>query len=320
MKSSLAPIVLFVYNRPQHTEQTLNALKSNKLASDSKLFIFADGAKEDASNNELDTISIVRQIIRSQQWCGNVEIIESNFNKGLATSIQTGVTKIVEKYGKVIVMEDDLVTSPAFLSYMNKCLDYYQHRKSVFSISAYSYPDNKFKIPQDYLFDVFVGLRNSSWGWGTWVDRWEQIDWEVNCYSRLSEAMENALNRGGDDVFELLKMQQTGKLNIWSIQFTMAHFVNHAVSIVPCTSYVDNVGLDGSGENCSVSKGLRNKNLNQNEDIRLLDVLYQDSRIINAFYNVACRKKRPLWKKAFNKIYRMLGREPMFYIKRKIYN
>jgi len=317
--SELAPIVLFVYNRPMHTKLTLNALKNNSLASESKLYIYADGAKKDANAEVLDQIADVRQMIRSQQWCGEIEIIESEKNNGLANSIKAGVSYIVEKYGKVIVMEDDLVTSPAFLSYMNKNLEFYQNRKSVFSIGAYSYPKGKFKIPDDYQFDVFVSLRNSSWGWATWQDRWEQIDWSISCYSTLTDKMKKALNRGGDDVYDLLEMQQSGKLKIWSIQFTMAHFINHAVSILPCISYVDNVGLDGSGENCSVSNGLRNDYLNQKETIRFLDVLYEDSRIINAFYNVNCRKKRVIWKKVLNRICRIIGKQPLFYLKKKIY-
>jgi hypothetical protein len=319
--SKLAPVVLFVYNRPAHTEQTLNALMQNKLANESTLYIYADGAKSNASKESLNNINEVRKIIRAKQWCKDVIISESDANKGLALSIRSGVTEIVEKHGKVIVMEDDLLTSHAFLTYMNEALDYYQNRNSIFSISAYNLPAEKMLIPEDYYYDVYVSLRNGSWGWGTWKDRWNQIDWDVSHYKTMmvNQQLQDAFNRRGDDVFEMLQMQQNGKLNIWSIQFTMAHFVNHAVSIVPTVSYVDNLGLDGSGENCSINQTYRNNKLCTKESIRFLDILYEDKRFINAFYSANCKIKRPLWQKAINKVNRMLGGENIFVIKKKIY-
>jgi len=317
---TLAPIVLFVYSRPEHTERTLKALQNNVLVKDSKIYIFADGIRDNANSIEKENVRKVRNIIKREKWCGEIEIIEYEENKGLAESIKAGVSQIVNKYGKVIVMEDDLITSPAFLIYMNKALDYYENRKSVFSISAYNYPESKCKIPKDYQYDVFVSLRNGSWGWATWKDRWGQVDWAASCYKTMTDQMKSGLNRGGDDVYDLLQMWHDGKLNIWSIQFTMAHFINHAVSIVPCKSYVDNIGLDSTGENCRTHTGLRNNELNFKEDIKFLDVLYEDSRIINAFYNANCRKKRPCWQKFVNKIYRFLGKEAPFKIKKKIYH
>lgn len=318
---NLAPVVLFVYNRPDHTLQTLKALKNNILSTDTKLYIHADGARKNANEETKDKITRVREIIYREKWCGEVEIIEAGENKGLAQSIKAGVTSVLEKYGKVIVMEDDLITSPAFLTYMNKALDYYKTRQSVFSISAYNLPSKMMQIPDDYLYDVYVSMRNGSWGWGTWNDRWVQVDWTVKAFQAMTnnKEMQNAFNRGGDDMFEMLQDQQSGKLNIWSIQFTLAHFMNHAVSIVPTVSYVDNLGLDGSGENCTISNSLRNNTLNVNSDILFLDILYEDRRIINSFYSANCRVKRPLWQKIINRLSRLLGGKNVFVIKKKIY-
>ncbi len=323
MKSSIeniAPIVLFVYNRPVHTFKTLNSLKDNYLAKESKLYVYCDGPKtQDAEL--LKKIEQVRGVVKAEQWCGSVEVLESSGNKGLAESIKSGVSDVVKNHGKVIVLEDDLITSPAFLTYMNQALDFYEKYKSVFSISAYCLPEKKMAIPGDYLFDVYAGLRNSSWGWATWTDRWEQIDWEVNVYDTIKKNsfIKQAFNRGGDDVFELLQMQQEDKLNIWSIQFTVAHFINHAVSIIPIHSYVNNIGHDGSGENCYLTSSLQHKSLNKKEDIKFLDIIYEDERIINAFYNAYCRKNRPLWKKIVNRISRIMGGRNVFVIKKKIY-
>lgn len=317
----LAPVVMFVYNRPDHTRKTLNALMKNELAQQTKLYIFSDGPKGDADNETLLKIQQVRKMINERPWCGEVEIIESPVNLGLGTSIRTGVTEIIEKHGWVIVLEDDLVTSPVFLNYMNDALDYYENRKSVFSVSGYCLPPNKLAIPSDYQYDVFVSLRNSSWGWGTWVDRWGKVDWDIKNYNTISEDpyIKEAINRGGDDVFELLSSQVFGKIDIWSIQFTLAHFVNHAVSIVPTSSYVDNIGLDGSGTNCSPINSLGNPSLCLNKNVRFLDILYEDRRIINSFYNVYCHENRPVWQKIINKISRLLGNKNLFNIKKKIY-
>jgi hypothetical protein len=134
-----------------------------------------------------------------------------------------------------------------------------------------------------------------------------------------SSAIQKAFNRGGDDMFDMLQMQQSGKLNIWSIQFTVAHFVNHAISIVPVKSYVDNLGLDGTGENCNINPSLINSELNTKTNIRFLDILYEDKDIINAFYSANCMQKRPLWQKVINRISRLLGRKNVFVIKKKIY-
>ncbi len=326
-----APIILFTYNRPDHTRQTLEALAKNVGADESVLYIYCDGAKANASEKQKEKIAAVRELVdqfesrvKSQEprLFKDVNVIKSEVNKGLANSIRGGVTEVLQKHGRVIVLEDDICTSPAFLNYMNTALDFYAGRKAVFSIGAYTYPPVKMQIPADYPFDTYVCLRNCSWGWATWLDRWEQVDWSVRNYDFVKNypACTSALNRMGDDEFEMLYSQQEAGLDIWSIQFTMAHFENHAVAIYPCQSYVTNVGLDGSGSNCGVQEALQNKVLCENMQPRMVDVLYEDSRIINAFYNVNCRTKRPLWQKACNFVARKLGKKTLFVIKKKIYS
>lgn len=315
------PIALFTYNRPYHTLKTLESLMRNELASNSLLYIYSDGPKSRCLEEDKKRISEVRELIRKRQWCREVRIIESEYNKGLAESIKTGVTEVINQYGRVVVLEDDLVTSPTFLNYMNKALNFYENKKSVYSISGYCLPPNKFQIPSDYFYDVFVSLRNSSWGWGTWADRWNQIDWETNCYNVIknNERIKEALNRGGDDVFDLLEKLRSDELDIWSIQFTLAHFVNHGISIVPTVSFIDNLGLDGSGINCNPNKKLKNPVLNDKKDLRFLNILYEDKQIVNSFYNAYCRKRRAIWKRIINRICRLIGKNNHFIIKKKIY-
>lgn len=321
MNDILAPIVFFAYNRPAHTTYSLQSLFKNHLASESTLFIYCDGPKPGATVESLKNIKEVRRIVKEKQWCKEVKIIEADSNIGLAESIRTGVSEVIQINGKVIVLEDDIICSPAFLNFMNIALNHYEKRKTVFSITGYNLPHSKMQIPSDYNYDVWVCLRNGSWGWATWEDRWEHIDWDLSAFDtlQLNKYMQEAFNRGGEDVFPMLQAQKSNFLNIWSIQFTLAHFVNHAVSIVPTISYVDNIGLDGSGDNCSTNQSFRNKNLNNNIHPRLIDVLYEDKRLINSFYSASYPKKRPLWKKISNKISRMMGGNNLFRIKKKVY-
>ena len=321
INEKLAPIVLFVYNRPEHTLKTLTALKANYLAPQSRLYIYCDAAKQDASKEVIKRIEEVRAIVKSEQWCGEVHVTEQKENQGLYLSIRTGVTDIVNQFGRVIVMEDDLITSPAFLDYMNLSLDKYAVYPAVFSIGGYSYPQKIMSIPSDYDWDNYACLRNCSWGWATWKDRWALVDWDVRAYDYMRTHSEciKAFNRMGDDEFPMLEGLMTGKLNIWSIQFTVAHFVQHAVAMCPIISYVNNAGLDGSGENCGVQTALFHPYLNENRTPRLTDIIYEDSRLINAFYSVNCRKKRPLWQKVWNKIVRMIGQKDKVLLKGRVY-
>src|SRR5476651_318519 len=135
----LAPIVLFVYNRPHHTEQALNALKLNGLASESTLYIFADGPKKGAPAETLADIKKTREVIRGKKWCKDVFIIEAEANKGLAASIINGVTDVVNKHEKVIVLEDDIITSKYFLQYMNDALSVYEDEQKVISVGAFNF-------------------------------------------------------------------------------------------------------------------------------------------------------------------------------------
>lgn len=317
----LAPIVLFAYSRPEHTLKTLMSLKDNILADKSILHIYIDGVKENASESLVENNRRVREIAKSQQWCGEVIVHQSCINKGLAESIKQGVSETLKINGKIIVLEDDLFLSPAFLTFMNKSLDFYENYPAVFSIGGYTYPDKIMTIPDDYIYDTYACLRNCSWGWATWISRWDRIDWNAKQYSTIKEnnSIKLALNRMGDDEFEMFESQQEKGLNIWSILFTNYHFVNHAVAIIPCKSYVNNLGLDGSGENCNIHNNLIHDNLNNELNPRFLDIIYEDNRIINAFYNVNCRNKRPILKKIINRIFRIFGKKSPFVLKGKVY-
>ena len=321
---ALAPIIVFSYNRPDHLHRTLEALSRNELAERSDLFIFCDGPKKDASEKQLELISENRKIAHRISGFKSIRILEREGNFGLARSIIEGVTTVINQYGKTIVLEDDLLTSPFFLKYMNSALDFYENYAGVMSVSANRPPMDKMEIPSDYEYDVFACLRSYSTGWATWKDRWDRVDWSLHYLEDFLKHPEQikAFNRCGDDMTDMLIDQRDGRIDSWAVRFGFAHFKEHCVAILPCIPYVDNIGFDGTGRHSGVNlTGEYRNNLSLSvSDPKFVDLIYEDSRIINAFYNCYCRKKRILWQKGCNLIARILGKRPPFIIKKRIYN
>ena len=249
----LAPICLFTYNRLFETRQTILALQKNFLAPESDLIIFSDGGKNDASWKQ---VYAVRDYVKNSEGFKSLRIIESEFNKGLANSIIQGVSLIMAEYGKAIVMEDDLVTSTNFLDYMNQCLDQYNHNPKVFAISGYSYP---LKYSKDYIYDVAFGYRSYSWGWASWKDRWDKVDWEVSDYTNFlkSKSLQKSFNRGGSDLSAMLKKQMSGKLDSWMIRWVYHQFRNDMYDVFPTISKVLNNGFTKTATHTSSCSPLR---------------------------------------------------------------
>lgn len=239
----LAPIILFVYNRPQHVLRTIESLKANIYAKASDLFIFSDGPRNQADAHD---IKEVRELI----WCVNgfrsVTIHESVDNKGLAKSVIEGVTKVLTAYERVIVLEDDLVTSPRFLEYMNKALEYYKDCNYVGSITGSVVP---ISIPHDYPLSVYLSHRHNSWGWATYSHIWHKIDWDVSGYDEFvkDRNMKADFNIAGNDMAIMLDMQMKGEIDSWSIRFDYFCFRRNLYCIVSTNNYVYNIGFDGSG-------------------------------------------------------------------------
>lgn len=334
----LAPVIIFNYNRPDHSLRTWEALAQNQFAAETELYLYCDGPKErlafsgerlaryDAYVSKIEeTQLLAKQYAIDAVKDGKfkaVHVVCSEKNKGLANSIIGGVTDVINKNGRVIVLEDDLLTSPYFLKYMNEALDKYESYPSVFSVSANRPPVNKMAIPADYEYDVFVSLRPFSTGWATWKDKWERIDWSLDYLNDFLKHPEQikAFNRGGDDLTNMLLLQRDHKIDSWAIRFSFQLFYHHAVAILPCIPYVDNIGFDGTG----IHSGNDEHDYRNNVSLapanpRMPDVIYEDARIINAFANCFSRVKRPLWQKAINYIYRKIGKQKPFVIKKKIY-
>ena len=243
---SYAPIVIFVYNRADHFIRTYNALAACREAKDSELFIFSDGAKTEAGKEKVDEVRAAVNSIKDSGNFKSVTVTESPVNKGLAASVITGVTQVINEYGKVIVVEDDCKVSPFFLKYINNALDYYENNKKIGSIAGYT---PMIDLPDNYKSDVFAAYRSCSWTWATWKDRWDGVDWELKNIKDFYNSPEliKKLNSNGSDRFIRLYRQTKGNGSSWSVRFG-AHLVKKdLLTVYPRYSYTRNIGCDESG-------------------------------------------------------------------------
>lgn len=239
----LAPVIVFCYNRPDHITQTLAALKKCRLAQQTKLYIFSDGPR---SEKEAAVVNEVRSIVKAVDGFKSVTVIEREKNMGLARSIITGVTEVIKVHKKVIVMEDDLICSESFIENKNKMLNYFESHQQVFSTSGFCPP---VAIPAHYKEDLYLFPRTSSLGWGTWIDRWESIDWSQDKFGDFIQSKEKRkhFNRGGIDLTPMLLHQKVGKVNSWAIRFCYAASLQNKLCAYPTESMLYHIGSDGSG-------------------------------------------------------------------------
>ncbi len=244
-----SPLALFVYNRPDHVRQTVEALAANTLAGRTALHVFSDAPRNTAAKLAVEE---VRSYIRTVTGFQSVEIIERETNLGLARSIIEGVTDLCEKYGRVIVVEDDLVTSPYFLSYMNDALTRYEYEGRVMQIVGYMFPIN-LTLEEDALFLPVT----SSWGWGTWKRAWQHFDASGAGYQNLvnDQNLRRAFDLNGKhEFFKMLASQLRGEADSWAIRWYLSVFLMKGLVLYPRKPLVENVGFDGSGVNCVVSR------------------------------------------------------------------
>jgi len=244
---NLAPIILFAYNRPEHTRRTLQSLQRNALARHSRLFIFADGPKNDEDARK---VAQVRSLFAHLPGFASVELHTKDANHGLASSVIAGVSAVIAEHGRAIVVEDDLVSGHHFLTFMNAALDRYARDRRIFSVSGYIYP---YTPRPDYPHDVLLLPRSSTWGWGTWRDRWEKADWTMaDAREGLRDpAYCDALRVGGNDVPAMLEQWLAGSIDSWGLPWFCTHVREQAQALFPVRNHIINIGLDGSGVHCS---------------------------------------------------------------------
>ena len=273
-KINLAPIVLFVYNRLDHTKKTIKALKKNKLSKDSELIIYSDGPK-----NKVDDLQVqaVRKFINNISGFKKIKIIKKKSNQGLSKSIINGVTEIINIYKKIIVLEDDLVTSPYFLVYMNNALNLYKNDPKVASIHGYIYPIKN-------LPETFFIKGADCWGWGTWDNRWSlfQEDGSIllNELKRKNLLKEFCFN----DTYNYKQMlidQINGMNDSWAIRWYASSFLKNKLTLYPGKSYIQNIGFDYKGTNTKQKTSLFKISLNNHFSLDKIKI--EESKF--------CRKK-----------------------------
>jgi hypothetical protein len=240
---SLAPIVLFVYNRPDMVQKTLSCLKRNTLAAQSEMFIFSDGPKENASPEQLHKIKQTREVIKREKWCEKVHIIEREKNKGLANSVIEGVSEVVNKYGKVIVIEDDVELSSLFLNYMNDSLDAYESIEQILAIGSWNY----FASNHNFREDHFLFRYPDSIAWATYKRSWDLFEKDAKtAYRKLKKQKKiNAFNGDGNAMYfeNMLQMQIEQKINSWAIRWTATAIIHNKLTVLPKQTMSKHLGF-----------------------------------------------------------------------------
>jgi hypothetical protein len=299
LRNNLAPIVLFVYNRPWHTRQAVKALQKNELARESELFIYSDEAKNDDARVSVDE---VRAYIDSVAGFKKVTIIKRGENWGLANSIIDGVTKIVNEYGKIIVLEDDLVTSPYFLKFVNEALEFYQDEEKVWHISGWNYP-----IDTNGLDDVFLLRLMSCWGWATWADRWQHFEKDAD--KTIEEFSKEEIDRfnidDNENFFSQVVANHENKINTWAIFWYATIFKKDGLCLNPIQAFVENIGHDGSGVHCGESCAFKSS-LSMKKDISFDVNIEESSMVIRQIQRFYKSQKKSFFVRVINKLVRIL--------------
>ncbi|WP_428328555.1 sugar transferase [Mucilaginibacter sp.] len=238
---NLAPIALFVYNRPEHTRRTLNYLQKNLLADESRLFIFSDAAK---TEDDKPKVEQVRHLIKEVTGFKSVKIITRKENLGLANSIISGVTQLVNEYGKVIVFEDDLLSSTHTLQYFNEALTRYATKEKVMHIGAYMYNLADKKLPQTFFFRAAT-----SWGWATWARAWKEFEPDVDVLIKQFDAkkIDQFSINGTMNFWKQIEHFKAGKNDSWAIRWYASIFLKGGLTLNPSASLIQNIGNDGTG-------------------------------------------------------------------------
>lgn len=244
------PVALFCYNRPVHLKRTIAALQKNAGAVETEVWFFSDGP---AGEGDRASVDEVRKIIDNVEGFKRVRVVKNDVNRGLAASIIAGVSAVLAQDDACIVLEDDLETAPFFLDFLNSGLSCYADDSEIFSVSGYCPP---IAIPGDYAAEAFRFPRINSWGWGTWLNRWSRVDWDVKDFEAFisNKKLVKQLALQGNDLPVMLLKQQTEKIGSWAVRFNQACFREGKTNIYPVRSLVKNLGTDGTGTHMKSSE------------------------------------------------------------------
>lgn len=287
---NLAPIALFVYNRPGHTRRTLSSLQKNELAGESRLFIFSDGAKTDADKPKVDE---VRRILKEVEGFKSVKVIESPANKGLANSIIAGVTQLINEYGTVIVFEDDLLSSPYTLQYFNESLTRYANEPKVMHIGAYMFNIDNKDLPETFFYRIAT-----SWGWATWARAWKSFEPDID--KLMTQFDKEKINRFSIDCTMNFWRQvlefKNGRNNSWAIRWYASIFLQGGLSLNPSQSLTNSIGNDGTGIHSNIDD-IYQVSVSQKPVKQFPKEIKEDERAHIAIRNFLAHRKGSLMKR-----------------------
>lgn len=282
-----APIAIFAFNRPDHLGVTLEALAANRLAGESHLTIFCDAAR---GAKDAEGCHRVVEVAQNAVGFASVTVVQREANHGCAASVIRGTTEMFSRYERLIVIEDDIITSPLTLAYLNQALEEYQRVPAVFSISAWAPPQRMLRVPDRYRFNSYFIRRFHCWGWASWRDRWVSNDWSVPGYAdyRDDAAMRAAHAEGGLDLPSMLDAQMAGRIDSWAIRAEYTRFRFGGLTLYPRVPLVRNIGMDGTGRHCGTHDRYAD-DLRGAESILkqpFPDVAYVDRQLSAAFRSV----------------------------------
>ena len=275
----MSPICLFVYKRYQTTKLMLESLLACPECAESELYVFMDEARNDA---EAEDVEKVRALFDNLQGFKAIHPFPARMNKGMAKSVIEGVTKVLEDHEDIIVLEDDLVVSPDFLHFMNDALNVYRNREDIWSISGYT-PNLK-ELEDENKIGVFIVPRAQCWGWASWRDRWESVDWEVDDFNRLSrkKKLQDQFNQGGNDLYRTLEMERRERIESWAVRWAYAASKQKKWTVNPIQSKVQNIGLKSSTSHVGWHDERHNVELYGNATV-LDPVIQPNDTLVKAF-------------------------------------
>ena len=289
----LAPIALFVYNRIEHVQKTLDSLSQNLLADKSDLYIFSDNAK---SSDDISSVNKVRKFCSSLNNFKSITLCEREKNFGLARNIVNGISQVLENNKKIIVLEDDLLTDKFFLKYMNEALNLFENNGDIISIHGYIYPIKK-KLQKPFF------LKGADcWGWATWKRGWDLYNDDTNyLYNQIkNNNYQKEFNYNNSyNYFKILTKTLKSKNNSWAIKWYASAFLKKKLTLYPPHSLVHNIGNDGSGTNSSKNNIYDNYLKNIPIELENIPVI-ENSKLKNEFENYF-NSKNNFIKKLINK-------------------
>lgn len=244
---SFAPVVITAYGRADVICQTLLRLLRCSGIDQTDVYLFMDAPAHD-ENNVRDAQNACMRF--KKDMFPQLNIIVREVNMGAKDNIVASVSEIISRYGRAIVLDEDVLVSSTFLCYMNQALEVYRNDMRIWGVSAYKHPF--LKIPSSYQHDVFLFPRSPAWGWGTWVDRWNNIDFDIKNFDEINApAQIDRFNQYGADMFSMLKAQHEGKIDTWDIQCSYYMAMNDLYTVRPVINMVKNNGFTKQGRHCS---------------------------------------------------------------------